>query len=92
MVEAESGGLGLPRMAERMEYSRFAASDPKAKLGSNETLKRGSFVGNGSAADMTCEIRTGKGVDGSTTCRDGREGVRVVGQGRLGLELLCWFT
>lgn len=32
-----SGGLGFPKMAERIEYSRFAASDPKGKLGSNGT-------------------------------------------------------
>jgi hypothetical protein len=31
------GGLGFPRMAERIEYSRFAASDPNGKLGSNGT-------------------------------------------------------
>lgn len=51
MPDAESGGLGFPRMADRMEYSRFAASEPKAKLGSKGTLKRGSFVENGSAAE-----------------------------------------
>lgn len=50
--EAESGGLGLPRIAERMEYSKFAASDPKVKFGSKETLKRGSFAGKRSAGDI----------------------------------------
>lgn len=29
-----SGGLGLPRIAERIEYSRLAASEPKEKFGS----------------------------------------------------------
>jgi hypothetical protein len=31
----ESDGLGFPKIAERMEYSRFAASEPKEKFGSN---------------------------------------------------------
>lgn len=35
----ESGGLGLPRIAERIEYSRLAASDPKEKLESKGTPK-----------------------------------------------------
>lgn len=30
----ESGGLGLPRIADSIEYSRFAASEPNGKLGS----------------------------------------------------------
>lgn len=30
----DSGGLELPKMAERIEYSRLAASEPKEKLGS----------------------------------------------------------
>jgi hypothetical protein len=48
-VPSESGGLGLPSMAERTEYSRFAASDPKGKLVSNGTTNVESLVGNGSA-------------------------------------------
>lgn len=42
----ESGGLGLPRMAERMEYSRLAASEPKGEkvaTGSNVLASKGSF-------------------------------------------------
>ena len=36
-------GEGLPRMAERMEYSRFAASEPKGKDGASKgILNRGS--------------------------------------------------
>lgn len=35
-----------------MEYSKFAASEPKAKFGSKETLKSGSFAGKGSAGEM----------------------------------------
>jgi len=31
---AESEGLGFPRMAERIEYSRVAASEPKPNVGS----------------------------------------------------------
>jgi hypothetical protein len=46
----DSGGLGLPNMADKMEYSRLAASDPKEKLGSNGTLKRGSPGEKDSAA------------------------------------------
>lgn len=49
LVECDSPGEGLPRMAERMEYSRLAASEPKGKEGSYGTLKRGSFGGKGSA-------------------------------------------
>lgn len=56
VAEAESGGLGLPRMADKMEYSKFAASEPNAKFGSKETLKSGSFVGNGSAAGVSMAI------------------------------------
>ena len=32
---SDAGGLGLPRMAERMEYSRLAASEPNVKEESN---------------------------------------------------------
>lgn len=36
-------GEGLPRIAERMEYSRLAASEPKGKDGASKPgLKRGS--------------------------------------------------
>jgi len=42
-VPPDSGGLGLlPKIAESMEYSRLAASEPNVKLVSNDTLKRGS--------------------------------------------------
>jgi hypothetical protein len=38
-----TSGDGLPKIAERMEYSRLAASDPKGKDGvSIDVLKRGS--------------------------------------------------
>lgn len=46
---ADSGGLGLPSIAERMEYSMFAASEPKAKPVSNGTLNKGLSGGKGSA-------------------------------------------
>lgn len=39
----ESRGLGLPKMAERIEYSRFAASEPNEKVGSNGVPRSGSF-------------------------------------------------
>lgn len=42
-VEDESVGLGLPKIADRMEYSRFAASEPNEKLGSKEVVRRASF-------------------------------------------------
>ncbi len=43
-VSSEAGGLGLPRMAERMEYSRPATSESNAKVvGSKELLSNGSF-------------------------------------------------
>lgn len=38
-VEAESVGLGFPRMADSIEYSRLAASEPKAKAGSNAVAR-----------------------------------------------------
>lgn len=51
---AESGGLGLPNIADRIEYSKFAASEPNAKLGSKLRLNRGSAVaGNGSAGAVS---------------------------------------
>lgn len=40
---ADSPGLGLPKIAERIEYSRFAASEPKENVGSNAEAKSGSF-------------------------------------------------
>jgi hypothetical protein len=40
----------LPNIADRIEYSKLAASDPNEKLGSNGTLKRGSLGENDSAA------------------------------------------
>lgn len=50
---AESGGLGLPNIADRIEYSKFAASEPNAKLGSKLRLNRGSAVaGNGSGGGI----------------------------------------
>ena len=48
-VGSDSGVPWFPRMAERMEYSRLAASEPKGKLESNGAGKRGSFGVNGSA-------------------------------------------
>lgn len=38
----ESDGLGFPKMAERIEYSRLAASEPNEKVGSNEVPSRES--------------------------------------------------
>lgn len=49
-VGPESGGLGFPNIADRIEYSKFAASDPKLKFASKGRLKTGSSGGNGSAA------------------------------------------
>lgn len=45
-------GDGLPRMADKIEYSRLAASEPKLNVGSklNEELNNGSDDGNGSVA------------------------------------------
>lgn len=40
---ADSGGLWLPNIAESIEYSKFAASEPKEKLASNEEVRRVSF-------------------------------------------------
>jgi hypothetical protein len=45
----DSDGLGFPNMAERIEYSRFAASDPKVKFGSNDAPNNGSACAKGSA-------------------------------------------
>jgi hypothetical protein len=46
-VAEESGGLGFPRIAERIEYSRLAASEPNGKLGSKDDDSM-SLCGNGS--------------------------------------------
>jgi hypothetical protein len=48
VVCPESGGLLLASIAERMEYSLLAASDPNAKLASKGPRKKGSAEGNGS--------------------------------------------
>jgi len=48
-VELESVvGLGLPNMADSIEYSRFAASEPKEKLGSKGVVSTASVCCNGS--------------------------------------------
>lgn len=39
----------MPNIADSIEYSKLAASDPNAKLGSNEALNRGSLEGKDSA-------------------------------------------
>ena len=46
----ESGGLGFPSIAERIEYSRLAASEPNGKLGSKDEASMTSLCGNGSPA------------------------------------------
>ena len=55
-VEASGcdSGEGLPRMADKIEYSRLAASEPKLNVGSklNEELNSGSDDGKGSDAAM----------------------------------------
>ena len=38
-------GEGLPKIAERMEYSRFAASDPKGKDGASKGILNRGTVG-----------------------------------------------
>lgn len=45
-------GEGLPRIADKIEYSRLAASEPKLNVGSklNEELNNGSDDGKGSVA------------------------------------------
>lgn len=51
-VGVESGGLGLPRMADNIEYSRLAASDPNAKDdGSKAVARRDSVWGTGFASE-----------------------------------------
>jgi hypothetical protein len=47
-VAEESGGLGFPRIAERIEYSRLAASEPNGKLGSKDEASMTSLCGNDS--------------------------------------------
>lgn len=46
--DVTDSGLGFPKIAESIEYSRFAASEPKVKPGSNEVVKRTSFCEKGS--------------------------------------------
>ena len=59
-----SGG-GLPKIAERMEYSRLAASEPKGKGGASKAgLKRG-FVGE--------KVSTTDGTLGGGACTGGDE-------------------
>lgn len=54
-VESPCGGLGLPKIADRMEYSRFAASEPNGKLESKGTSKVGDSCNIGSAIDGEVE-------------------------------------
>jgi hypothetical protein len=46
---SEAAGLGLPRIADSIEYSRLAASEPKAKVVSNAFVIKESFWENASA-------------------------------------------
>lgn len=53
-VEGESVvGLGLPNIAESIEYSRFAASEPNENWGSKEVVSIASSCCNGSANKQT---------------------------------------
>lgn len=45
----ESDGLGFPKIAERMEYSRLAASEPNVKFGSNGAPNKESACAKDSA-------------------------------------------
>ena len=54
-VDSPCGGLGLPKMADKIEYSRFAASEPKGKLGSNGT-SNGEFSGSNESAIRTVKM------------------------------------
>ena len=57
-----SEGLGFPKIVERMEYSRLAASDPKVKFGSNEAPINESACAKDSAVvldKITDETRRG---------------------------------
>jgi hypothetical protein len=60
---SEAAGLGLPRIAESIEYSRLAASEPKVKVVSKVFVIKESFWENASA---------GKGA-GVTTCGGSEE-------------------
>lgn len=60
---AESDGLGLPKIAVRIEYSMFAASEPNGKLESKVRLKSGSGAVKGSAGIISIT----KGHGGSAT-------------------------
>ena len=60
-MDADSGGLGFPKMAERIEYSRFAASEPKVYVvGSKGALRRDSACGKESAGGGLEDNRTWK--------------------------------
>jgi hypothetical protein len=60
-VDADSGGLGFPRMADSIEYSRFAASEPKVYVvGSKGALRRESSCGKESARGGLEDNRTWK--------------------------------
>ena len=45
----DSEGLGFPNIADSIEYSKLAASEPKVKVGSKEEVRMDSFCGNDSA-------------------------------------------
>lgn len=51
-VAEESGGLGFPRIWERIEYSRLAASEPNGKLGSKDEANMASLCGKGSPSKI----------------------------------------
>ena len=68
-------GEGLPRIADKIEYSRFAASEPKLNVGSkiNEELNNGSDDGKGSvAAKLMSYNRTPREQRRRTCCRSQR--------------------
>jgi hypothetical protein len=71
----------LPNIADRIEYSRLAASDPNEKLGSNGTLKRGSLGENDSAAQD-------KSIRMKAMSKSRRIRLHVVGGAIEGSELL----
>jgi hypothetical protein len=73
----DSVGLGFPKMAESIVYSRLAASDPKmGKFGSKETLDEGSAGGKGSATnEKNQNIVKGRG----SRIRETDEAVVLVG-------------
>ena len=62
------GGLpseGLPKIAERMEYSRLAASEPKGKDGASKAGLKSGFVGE--------KLSTTEGTLGGGACTGGDE-------------------